>query len=46
MGIPGADDLLALTELEGEKVAPHGMSHFGIVVDELKMLGALSSNKV
>jgi catechol 2,3-dioxygenase-like lactoylglutathione lyase family enzyme len=37
MGIPGADDLLALTELEGEKVGPHGMSHFGIIVDDTEV---------
>jgi catechol 2,3-dioxygenase-like lactoylglutathione lyase family enzyme len=33
MGIPGSSDLLALSELEGDPVGPHGMSHFGIIVE-------------
>jgi catechol 2,3-dioxygenase-like lactoylglutathione lyase family enzyme len=42
MGIPEANDLLALTELEGEPIGPNGMSHFGIVVedDEVEALTA------
>jgi catechol 2,3-dioxygenase-like lactoylglutathione lyase family enzyme len=34
LGIPGAADLLALTELEGEPVGKGGMSHFGIIVED------------
>ena len=37
MGIPGADDLLALTELAGAPVGGGGMSHFGIVVDDAEV---------
>jgi catechol 2,3-dioxygenase-like lactoylglutathione lyase family enzyme len=37
MGIPGADDLLALSELAGEPVGAGGMSHFGIVVDDAEV---------
>lgn len=42
MGIPGANDLLALTELAGEPVGAGGMSHFGIMVedDEVETLTA------
>jgi lactoylglutathione lyase len=34
LGIPGAEDLLALSELEGEPVGEGGMSHFGIIVED------------
>jgi catechol 2,3-dioxygenase-like lactoylglutathione lyase family enzyme len=37
MGIPGSDDLLALSELAGEPVGTGGMSHFGIVVDDAEV---------
>ena len=37
MGIPGAADLLALSELAGEPVGDGGMSHFGIVVDDTEV---------
>ena len=34
MGMPGSNDLLALSELEGDPVGSHGMSHFGIIVED------------
>jgi catechol 2,3-dioxygenase-like lactoylglutathione lyase family enzyme len=37
MGIPEADDLLALSELPGEPVGTSGMSHFGIVVEDAEV---------
>jgi catechol 2,3-dioxygenase-like lactoylglutathione lyase family enzyme len=44
MGIPGSDDLLALSELAGEPVGDGGMSHFGIVVDDTEV--AAITNRV
>jgi catechol 2,3-dioxygenase-like lactoylglutathione lyase family enzyme len=38
MGIPSADDLLALSELAGEPVGSGGMSHFGVVVDDAEVV--------
>ncbi len=37
LGIPGADDLLALSELTGATVGTGGMSHFGIVVEDAEV---------
>lgn len=37
MGIPEADDLLALGELAGEPVGTGEMSHFGVVVDDTEV---------
>jgi catechol 2,3-dioxygenase-like lactoylglutathione lyase family enzyme len=44
MGIPGADDLLALSEVAGATVGSGGMSHFGIVVDDAEV--AAMTNRV
>ncbi len=34
MGIPGASDLLTLSEFAGQSVREKGLGHFGIVVDD------------
>ena len=37
LGIPGANDLLALSELTGATVGTGGMSHFGIIVEDAEV---------